>query len=399
MSDSNTTCTSTTLASSVTTSVTSAPISLPVSEPVLFPLRFPPVTEPPSKPTPSLKRTIHGILGVDLLISGDQIELRQIGQKGGQKITKQTKPDDVKSLTLPLQMFVNLPFDSGFNAFVTRAWNPNHPSEDPHESHTIQLDTSTTLEANIKRHNQCITLRKVYCNLKDGGRRRAFGTEMRFSPFTLMALLWTAPQMRLVQMVGSPDPSHIKFVEHLLDNALALFSRHQKALEQDRGLKPLVLQLGVATRKLDYDRILQLLSMKTLRFPTTEDATTKQCLEQIVALTPKLVLMRGFGLSPENSHRIQTACVFGIAQSYLHLRFTLMTSASPTNAREETLLYQALLYHPDGVSFSQPLGAMATWFERFKSWKEANPTDSPKDYWAWVDTRCREINQQFASQS
>lgn len=134
-------------------------------------LKFLPVVEPPGVPAPSQRRVIPGWLGVDLISKDNKIELRQIGNKGGEKIMPKTKPEEVKSLILPMQFFVNIPFDSGFNAFVTRAWDPKHASNDPHDNLTMPLDATTTLEASIKRHSQCITLKKIYKNMRDGAER------------------------------------------------------------------------------------------------------------------------------------------------------------------------------------------------------------------------------------
>lgn len=204
--------------------------------------------------------------------------------------------------------------------------------------------------------------------------------------------------MRLIQVMGIPTTFQIKFVEQLLEHTMTLFSRLQQANKNDMRLKPLVLQLGVAVRKGEYDFILRLLSKEKLTLPTTEDTKSRQCLEQIIGLAPKLALARGFGLSQENMGRIQTPYIFGISQASHQLRFTLMTEAQPIDSRDETLLYQALLHHPDSAPFGEPLGAVATWYERFKAWKARYPTRSPKMYWHEVENKCREMDQQFASQ-
>ena len=358
-----------------------------------FPHGFTSVAEPPKIAAPSKKKSIHGVLGVDLITVGDHVELGQVGVKGGQEITKQTKVDDIKSLTIPIQTFVNLPFDEGFNTFVTRTWDPEYASEEPHESHTMPLDAHTSLEVNIKRHSQCATLRKLYH--KGGSQRRAFGTEIRVSPFTLVALLWASPQTRLVQVLGVPTEPQNVFLEQLLDRVLTLFMRHQRAASHDPGLKPLVLQLGVAVRKRDYHQVLKLLTRGRLQFPTGQEPRDQQCLEEIVGLMPTMVFLRGFGLSPENEYRIQTTCVFGEAQNSNYLRFMRMITTHPTNIREENLIYQALLHHQDGATFGEPLGAPTTWFDRFKAWKEAHPTSNPKTYWTWVKNKAQEIEEQF----
>ena len=345
--------------------------------------------------TPFIK--FKGILGAALYLRGnDSIEVRQTRQSGSERVParkcgKQAPEEATRCLIIPIKPWMEFVIGKQFQDFVFQAWDPKTTSNAEGEKYSNLLfelgDEKTKIEISVELTTKLVSLAKVYEVPHDepGDQRKAFGTCIKLSAYTLIGLLWALPSLKLGLLV---DDTAVRSQERqslncVIRGAVKLMVRLESTTAVE-GKEELIDEIVKLAQTKDATQVLTYLQSSPFIQKTICDDkySTKMKLfwEEMAIFLPRLIFHSKVTLSQSNmtsqnmQHPIQRAPqVLLFRKIFLHA-----SEAQPQGVQEALRLKEVLQTMPEDA----PL--IPDWFKTcFIPWnsKGMNWMKSVKEYW------------------